>query len=894
MAYRPNIFFDEFKRRIERRFTKPESLEDYQKHVAGIASRARKYFFSKETTKTMQSKRLCHNWIHGIRSGVLGSKQEFLKDDPWAIIQNFNENTIGDMRDALSRPIHSFAFHYRLHRYHRPEDLELADKLDIAWIGEPIRFSGQPAFRYIPDPEVYRRPNAPMSPPPHLTEEAVINRLNKNIDDGVWLSPHNHHSIRLQPRPEVEERLKAFMESEKRFSVCPLIGPSGAGKTRLISEWMIPYILTDDQKEWEAGFVTSEQKDARNPRPWEAWEIARNTLIIIDYTYAFDEVMRAIVQKATYSELGNDHLVRVLVLDHQMPEFLKADFLWGQIRGGRPSELLHFEECNLEHKIELKAEDDNSELLRNIITQAANIADHRIKPSDPIVDHALENLDRMGHAQGNSDATRHPLFAALLGQAIRKSGGAQTDFSKWSRRDLIEQYFEGPDRLPWSGWDNKTEPTKIQNGLTVGALVSAATLKGGLSFDDIQLALPKCPPSLLQKANRITNNRNQFAVRPFLPDILGEIFVLKFLQRANCNNMTFTYFISFLQPASENNKFLGALKLKDNLSRIIRNLISDAPQYPELIEYIYNILQIVKPENFSINKNYRFVQFFLAIDVIPLLKKLNDSNDGICYNHLCLTSIVEEFQISSFSISNLMDACENIPGNFPSIIAFKAIAGHLEQLKSDEQLQIRQLIIQIIPFLVDKYGLGDDLCIAAKHGYTSIMDILLHCLKYDVNKQSHDGSTALMYASMFGRLETVRYLIDQGANINVQDSDGNNALMHASINGEFDVVELLQQEGARMNCGDADGVTALMIASMNGSISIVEFLVNHIDDIDARDEFGRTALLYACTSGSVDIVRCLMDKGADPSIIDKWQKDAFSIASSYGHHDVIVFMESRC
>lgn len=64
---------------------------------------------------------------------------------------------------------------------------------------------------------------------------------------------------------------------------------------------------------------------------------------------------------------------------------------------------------------------------------------------------------------------------------------------------------------------------------------------------------------------------------------------------------------------------------------------------------------------------------------------------------------------------------------------------------------------------------------------------------HDLNiKSKYGGVTPLIKASMWGQLESVKYLIDKNVNINLKDNDGNNALHQACMRYDnIDVINLL-------------------------------------------------------------------------------------------------------
>jgi len=64
----------------------------------------------------------------------------------------------------------------------------------------------------------------------------------------------------------------------------------------------------------------------------------------------------------------------------------------------------------------------------------------------------------------------------------------------------------------------------------------------------------------------------------------------------------------------------------------------------------------------------------------------------------------------------------------------------------------------------------------------------------DVNAQDHrSGETALQLAALYNQIETVRYLLEQGARADVADLDGYTPLIVAEKRGHQEVAELLRK-----------------------------------------------------------------------------------------------------
>jgi ankyrin repeat protein len=85
----------------------------------------------------------------------------------------------------------------------------------------------------------------------------------------------------------------------------------------------------------------------------------------------------------------------------------------------------------------------------------------------------------------------------------------------------------------------------------------------------------------------------------------------------------------------------------------------------------------------------------------------------------------------------------------------------------------------------------------------------------DVNIASEWGTTPLMYAESSpapGRAERVRWLLEAGADPDAQDMGGNTALHFAAKWGYKDVMELLIAHGAALDTENIEGKTALDMA----------------------------------------------------------------------------------
>ena len=90
---------------------------------------------------------------------------------------------------------------------------------------------------------------------------------------------------------------------------------------------------------------------------------------------------------------------------------------------------------------------------------------------------------------------------------------------------------------------------------------------------------------------------------------------------------------------------------------------------------------------------------------------------------------------------------------------------------------------------------------AAERGYLDLIEDIISKDNDSIHDQDKHGRTALMYAALNGHLETVRYLVGNGAKVNIMDSSGNTALHYATHHvrqqtGHLNVVQYLVHNGA--------------------------------------------------------------------------------------------------
>ena len=186
---------------------------------------------------------------------------------------------------------------------------------------------------------------------------------------------------------------------------------------------------------------------------------------------------------------------------------------------------------------------------------------------------------------------------------------------------------------------------------------------------------------------------------------------------------------------------------------------------------------------------------------------------------------------------------------------------------------------------------------ASKKGHTETVRLLLD---HGANPNSQDkyGDTPLILAVAYGDMseestDILRLLLDHGADVNVQDNDGNTALMTAMTEERgAEIVKLLLDHGADPNVHEDGDTTPLIYATWIDNEIVRLLLVDHGADPNAQDADGKTALIHVCKGWGADaeVVKLLFDHGADVNAQDNDGYTALMNASHKGHTETVRFL----
>ncbi|HEV8414305.1 MAG TPA: ankyrin repeat domain-containing protein [Bryobacteraceae bacterium] len=185
--------------------------------------------------------------------------------------------------------------------------------------------------------------------------------------------------------------------------------------------------------------------------------------------------------------------------------------------------------------------------------------------------------------------------------------------------------------------------------------------------------------------------------------------------------------------------------------------------------------------------------------------------------------------------------------------------------------------------------------------------------------------SALILAARQNHPETVRVLLDAGADINLTMADGTSALVVAIINAHFGLAKLLLDRGADPNIVDGNGMGALYGAvdmrnvmttdvpqakpDTMDPLDLIKEILDHGANVNARltgklpyrggtnptwqSEVGATPFLRAAYSTDIVVMRLLLANGADPGITASDKTTPLMAAAGVGWLPSLVYTRNE-
>lgn len=200
--------------------------------------------------------------------------------------------------------------------------------------------------------------------------------------------------------------------------------------------------------------------------------------------------------------------------------------------------------------------------------------------------------------------------------------------------------------------------------------------------------------------------------------------------------------------------------------------------------------------------------------------------------------------------------------------------------------------------LINKAG-RSALNVAAQNGRTNVVEILIKAgaaLRESSNANDKLLLPLLHTAINYGWNTVLAALLQRDdLNINAVCQGGWTALHRAVRLGQHDTVKSLIELGADFDLPKEDGWTALHLAIANGRVTIVELLLNNGANFNPKTSAGETALSMAVQAGHQNIIVKLIKAGVDTTIETYGPNNLYLInyANTQNWHDVVSALSTQ-
>ena len=143
-----------------------------------------------------------------------------------------------------------------------------------------------------------------------------------------------------------------------------------------------------------------------------------------------------------------------------------------------------------------------------------------------------------------------------------------------------------------------------------------------------------------------------------------------------------------------------------------------------------------------------------------------------------------------------------------------------------------------------------------------------------IDARDQRGRTALLAATHRNRVETARFLMQEGADVNAKDFIQDSPYLYAAAEGRIEILKMTLGAGADLKDTNRYRGTGLIPAAHHGHVEAVKLLLATAIDKDHVNNLGWTALLEAVILGDggathTEIVRLLVEAGASVNIADR-------------------------
>uniref|UniRef100_W5N5Y6 Ankyrin repeat and SOCS box containing 2a, tandem duplicate 1 n=1 Tax=Lepisosteus oculatus TaxID=7918 RepID=W5N5Y6_LEPOC len=214
------------------------------------------------------------------------------------------------------------------------------------------------------------------------------------------------------------------------------------------------------------------------------------------------------------------------------------------------------------------------------------------------------------------------------------------------------------------------------------------------------------------------------------------------------------------------------------------------------------------------------------------------------------------------------------------------------------QLECIKVLLKAYPGIIDQRTLAEQtalLLAASREHLESVQFLLENGAETDIANKSRD--TPLYKACERQNVDIVNLLLKFGASVNHRCNQGWTVLHEAVCRNNLAIIDLLVQAGANIESTNIYGITPLFVAAQSGQVAAVRYLINIGADVNTQASDKATALYEASKNGHTEVVELLLSYNADANKPSKDGLLPLHIASQRGHDGIISLLipvTSKC
>lgn len=132
------------------------------------------------------------------------------------------------------------------------------------------------------------------------------------------------------------------------------------------------------------------------------------------------------------------------------------------------------------------------------------------------------------------------------------------------------------------------------------------------------------------------------------------------------------------------------------------------------------------------------------------------------------------------------------------------------------------------------------------------------------------GNLVIHYAAQWGSLDKVKFCVETlGLELDAKGQCDHTPLLNAARGGKIDTMQWLVDQGAKKDARASSGNMAIHFAAQSGNLDAVKFCVEKLkQSLEAQSRLSGTPLLHAAHCGDLKTVRWLISKGANKNAVD--------------------------